>query len=342
MARPVTRTWYRIALARPGPAGASGAPGTPVLVAASGEHLGAAVAAAERHVPGGWPIAAELASSDQVPLGESVGKHPVVSLEWPGAGEGAPGGAGGAGGAGGERETQAAPSADIPAFRWPSGVLPQLGRAEGVRGVRRGYAIHEGGPVLAIEAQTDGEHLVDLFLGLIERLPAADNLEVRVLDHFEDTGRADVWLTARVNAKKILRFLDDYDVDLIHNGHVELSVYVRAHKATLRLTEHKTVVWIAEERALEAEVTGWLRELGVPRISPLVTVAAVPHFHYRLAKSRDRKKLSEELYRQRLRRVDSVDRRGASIDAGAGAGADGGPGDRDGERGERGERDTAG
>ncbi|HWO21781.1 MAG TPA: hypothetical protein VNO30_23590, partial [Kofleriaceae bacterium] len=80
MARPVTRTWYRIALAR---SAAAGSAGPPVLVAASGEHLGAAIAAAERHVPGAWPIAAELASSDQVPLGESVGKHPVVTLAWP-------------------------------------------------------------------------------------------------------------------------------------------------------------------------------------------------------------------------------------------------------------------
>ena len=31
--------------------------------------------------------------------------------------------------------------------------------------------------------------VIDLFLGMIERLPSADNLEVRVLDHFEDTGQ---------------------------------------------------------------------------------------------------------------------------------------------------------
>ena len=51
-----------------------------------------------------------------------------------------------------------------------------------------------------------------------------------------------------------------------------------------------------------------MRELGAPRVPSLVTVAGAPHFHYRPAKSRDRKKLGEELYRQRLRRVDSVAR----------------------------------
>lgn len=277
MTRAVTRTWYRLALARPGAA--------PVLVAASGEHLGAAVAAAERHVAGGRAVAAEVASADRVPLGESVGKHPVVTLG------------------------DAAPD-DVPAFDWPSGVLPQLGRTESLRGAAPGYAIHPDERLLVIEAQADREHLVDLFLGIVERLPAADNLEVRVLDHFEDAGRTDVWLTSRVNAKRILRFLDDFDVDLIDNGHLELSVYVRAHRATLRLTEHKTVVWLAEERALEAEVVAWLRELGVPRAAPLVTIAGAPHFHYRPARSRDRKKLGQELFRQRLRRVDSVEASG--------------------------------
>jgi len=41
-------------------------------------------------------------------------------------------------------------------------------------------------------------------------------------------------------------------------------------------------------------------------VSALVRVSDVPHFHHRGAKARDRKKLGEELYRQRLRRVDTL------------------------------------
>lgn len=272
MTDPHRRTWYRIALARSG--------ADPLLVAAQGEHLGAAIAAAEHHVPGAHAIAAAVAGADHVPLGESVGKQHVLTLDEP-FGDAAP------------------------AFRWPSGVLPQLGHTGEVRDAARAYTIHPDAALLVIEAQTDAAHLVDLFLGMVERLPAGDNLEVRVLDHFEDAGATDVWLTSRVNAKKILRFLDDYDTELIDNGHVELSVYLRAQRATLRLTEHKTVVWLADDRALEGEVTGWLRELAVPA-APLVGIAGVPHFHYRPVKSRDRKRLGEELYRQRLRRVDTV------------------------------------
>ena len=115
-----------------------------------------------------------------------------------------------------------------------------------------------------------------------------------------------MWLTSRVNVKKILRFLDDHDDELFGNGHLELSIYARAQKGTLRLTEHKTIVWLADGHALEAEVKGWLGELHVPHVPELTTVSRAPHFHYRPAKSRDRKKLGEELFRQRLRKVDSL------------------------------------
>lgn len=243
--------------------------------------MGQAIAEARDHLAGSWAVAVDNATPQEIPLGESVGKGKVIAL----------------GDAG-----------ELPTFRWPCGVLPALPAAGSFAGAGPGWVRRESGNLLVIEAQTDDEHLTDLFLGLIERLPAGDNLEVRVLDHFEDAGTSDVWLTSRVNAKKILRFLDDYDTELIGNGHVELSVYVREHKATLRLSEHKTVVWLAEGGALESEMVTWLRELGVPQVSSLVTVRDGAHFHYRAAKSRDRKKLSDELYKQRMRKVDTVKR----------------------------------
>jgi hypothetical protein len=270
VAKAVTRHWYRVALS-------SGR-----VVAASGEHMGQAIAEAVHSEAKSHAVAVEVATGGEIPLGESVGRGHVVHLP------------------------DAAPAA--PALNWPVGVLPSFAGAEKLLAARRGWVVRPRGELLVIEAQTDAEQLIDLFMGLIERLPAADNLEIRVLDHFEDAQATDVWLTSRVDARKILRFLDDHDAELFGNGHLELSIYVRKHKATLRLTEHKTVVWLAEDRALEAEIAGWLRELDVPPAPELVTVRDAPHFHFRPAKSRDRKKLGEELYRQRLRRVDSVKR----------------------------------
>ena len=241
--------------------------------------MGQAIAEAQAHVPGSWPIAVDHAPDNAIPLGESVGKGHVV-------------------------DAGPAP-ADLASFRWPTGVLPSLAGAAQLAGAGPGWTVRAQ-KLLAIEAQVAADQVGELFLSLIERLPAGDNLEVRVLDHFEDAASTDVWLTSRINAKKIIRFLDEHDAELFGNGHLELSIYVRQHKGTLRLTEHKTVVWLADGHALEAEVKGWLGELRVPQVSELVTVSRAPHYHYRPAKSRDRKKLSEELFRQRLRKVDSV------------------------------------
>ncbi len=270
MTKAVTRSWYRVALATPGD--------VRQLVLASGEHMGQAIAEAQREVAGSWPIAVDAATADEIPLGESVGKGHVVRI-----GDGLPA---------------------ISTFHWPAGVLPAL--AGGVATAHRGWIERADDALFVIEALTDHDHLTDLFLGIVERLPAADNLEVRVLDHFEHADTTDVWLTSRVNAKKILRFLDDHDEELLGNGHLELSVYLRAQKATLRLTEHKTVAWLADDRTLADDVARWLHELDVPHVDALPTVADGAHHHYRTAKSRDRKKLGDELYRQRLRKVDVV------------------------------------
>jgi hypothetical protein len=273
-----TRSWHRVALAVPS--------GGPQLVLASGEHPGRAIGEAEHAIAGSAAIAIDPATTAEIPLGESVGKGHVVRL----------------------------PVDVVPAlaqFRFPRGVLPAISGQGALAGAEAGWIEHPSDGLYVVEAQVDADHVVDTFLGLLERLPAADNLEVRVLDHygqgtFEQTGTTDVWLTSRTNAKKILRFLDDHDVELIDNGHVELSIYLRAQKATLRLTEHKTVVWLADDRAMATDVERWLRELAVPKQSSLATIESVPHVHYRTAKSLGRKKLGDELYRQRLRRVDTI------------------------------------
>jgi len=270
MAKAVTRSWFRVALAKPD--------GERIVVAAEGEHLGVAIAAAEQHLKGSSAIACD-SEVDPIPLGESVGKQHVVEL--------------------------ADASVDA-VYQWPRGVLPKLGAPSKVR---TGYTVHRDPKLLVVEAQTTADKVTDLFLGMLERLPSADNLEIRVLDHFESAAHTTVWLTSRVDGKRILSFLDDHDVDLIENGHVELSIYLRAKTATLRLTEHKTVVWLSDGDQLKGDVTRWMSELGVEPIAPsepFATVAAGPHVHYRAAKSRDRAKLEDYLYRQRLRRVDKV------------------------------------
>lgn len=321
----MSRAWYQLALA---PSEVSGGRGDIILVAAPGDHLGEAVAAAEKAHAKRAVVGARLCSAP--PLGESVGRSRNVVEQ--------------------KAEVPLSPAA----FRWPAGLLPELsvleeGRpggagAPGAAGVpeeapsgqarmgarggpRTGYVVFQeagrgaapqgqGGPGLhVIEAQVGGAALAETFLSWVERLPAADNLEVRLLHHFEDAGTTEVWLTPRVVVKQVLRFLDAQDKELIDNGFVELAIYLRKEQSTLRLTEHKTLEWTSYDPASIARSEKTLAELGIPKLEALVRAAEAPHFHLRPAGTKDRAGLTKLLGKLRMRVVDRLDKLGHSLPA---------------------------
>jgi hypothetical protein len=297
----MSRAWYQLALASSSSSSSSSSSpsssssSSPWLVEAPGHHLGEALALAEKAHPKATIMAARL--SPAAPLGDSVGKSPRV--------------------------VEQGPAAELVAvrFAWPRGVLPEMSALAQLGGAVAGYVAARQHELVTVEAQVEQAQLADVFLGLIERLPVADNVEVRVLHHFEDQvtteatteATTEVWLTPRTGVKQVLRFLDDQDRDLLESGYVELAVYLRKERSTLRLTEHKTVLWTSVDLASEARICQALSALGVPSRSKLTTVSSVPHFHTRPEGSRDRVGLIKLLQRQRMRLVDRLDRHGASL-----------------------------
>lgn len=265
--------WYRIALAD----------GDRVtLAAAAGEHLGAAIVAAagrvgrERRV---WPVAAAPLPAGEVPLGDSVGRGVVVG---------------------------GTPPAGLGQFEFPSGIVPALGERARVA-VAPGYARSVVGHTLVLEAVAAGDDVLERFYDVIEHLPAVDNVEVVVADHFEDAGR-EVWLTPRLrDVRRAVRFLDDFEDDLLKSGQVDVAIYLRAQRSTWKLTQHKTLVWLSEDAELTGKVEGWLTGAGLRAVDPLATVAAGPHFHYRGARSSARARLLKRMKSAGLARVDTQD-----------------------------------
>ena len=268
-----SRSWYRIALA--------GATPHPVVVVAPGAHLGEAIANAVKHAgKGAWAAAVAAAAADEVPLGEAFGKHDVVD--------------------------RGAASQDLAVgMRWPLGVVPSFSEAARAATIAPGFARKTRSGAVLIEAITDGPALDEVLLDLVERLPAADNVEVKVLDHHDAGGSTDVWLTPRMNVRKAITFLDEHDVELLHNGHVELSIYLRAQRSTLRLGEHKTIGWLSEDTELTERVIGWLRNAGLAERETIATLADVAHFHWRPAATQPRRRLLDHLKKEGLRQVDS-------------------------------------
>jgi hypothetical protein len=266
--------WWRIAF--------GSADGARVAVA-PGDHLGAAIGvAAVRLGKRGevWPLAAAPAAPGEVPLGESVGKGVVV-----------------------ERE---APPERFSSFRPPSGVVAALDAGPRAP-IATGFTERVADEALVLEAVAQGSDARERFLEVVERLPVVDNVEVQLADHYDNGTATDVWLTPRLrDTRRALRFLDDFDIELLRNGHVDVAVYVRAPRSTWRLTQHKSLVWMTVDQALHEKVRGWLDAAGLERRDPLETIADRPHHHYRAATSSPRLKLGMRLTRAGLRKVDSV------------------------------------
>lgn len=293
----MSRAWYQLAMASPDASSAIG------LVAAQGDHLGEAIAAAEKAHSRRIVVGARQISA--APLGESVGRsRHVVEEVFP-------------------AELAGLAALRTPGFRFPAGVVAELTALEGLWGKRPGpgYVVLREGALSIVEAQVPGEDLGEAFLSWIEKLPAADNLEIRLLHHFEERDTTDVWLTPRIGVKQVLRFLDAHDRELIDSGMVELAVYLREEGSTLHLSEHKTLVWTSTDESTVARTEKFLASLKVPRVDALVTIDRAPHFHTRPTGTKGREALAKYLLKQRMRLVDRLDRHGQSVGPPAAAAA---------------------
>jgi hypothetical protein len=271
----VSETWYRIAF--------DDGDGVRLAVA-PGDHLGAAIGVAAARLGRSrpvWPVAAAQAAAGEVPLGESVGKGVVV-------------------------ERIAPEALDVSRrFHFPSGVVAALGAGPRLA-LASGLAERTGQDALVLEAVAEGEGARERFLEVIERLPVVDNIEVQVADHYDHT-QTDVWLTPRLkDPRRALRFLDDFSVDLLDSGHVDVAAYVREPRSTWRLTQHKTLVWMTVDEGLYAKVRAWLERAGLQVRDDLPTIAASPHHHYRPASSSLRARLETRLGKAGLRKVDTL------------------------------------
>jgi len=271
----VSETWYRIAF--------DDGDGLRLAVA-PGDHLGAAIGVAAARLGRTrpvWPVAAAPAPPGEVPLGESVGKGVVVEREAPEGLEA------------------------VRRFRFPGGVVAALGGGPRVA-LNAGLAERTGEEALVLEAVAEGSDPRERFLEIIERLPVVDNIEVQLADHF-DGGTTDVWLTPRLkDPRRALRFLDDFGVELLDNGHADVAAYVRSPRSTWRLTQHKSLVWMTIDEALNSKVRSWLEGAGLHARDPLPTIAETPHHHYRPAASSARARLEQRLTKAGLRKVDTV------------------------------------
>ncbi len=262
--------WYDCVIAEPGKL-------TTRLVSTRGSHMGEAIARAEQKT--GHVMAVGFGAA---PIGESVGKALVDR----GAGPTLP--------------------ADAATLRWPRGFIPAWQPDTALRVPQLGYVLRSSGPTVVVEVTCASDSVHDLWLSLIEQMPGVDNVEIRLLPQFENSAYTDVWLTPRINGKKAIRFLDDHQADLSNNGLVEIAAYLRGSNSTMRLTEHKTIVWVSQTESTLADMQRWLTVAKVPKLGDLSDISVAPHWHYRVDKSSTRERMEKRLLAMRLKRVDRI------------------------------------
>ncbi len=201
-------------------------------------------------------------------------------------------------------------SADDPDFWFPVGVVPTPQDEE--RGgidpteIREGYAIEHNEDEHALHVVVDARRLWQVFTTVFRALPSRDGLEIRLLAHWEEQEKTQVWLAPPdFSDDVILSFIQENSPDLVDNGGVELAVYCRSEQCTLRLTEHKTLVFYADDAKYLGPIEEVVKNLGFAPREPLLSIVTrCGHYHYALPGTASRSELAARLNAAGLQVVD--------------------------------------
>ncbi len=208
------------------------------------------------------------------------------------------------------------------AFQFPAGIVPC---DCGVAGepdpgeIVETYVVKSQEAPFSVEVVVDRRRLVDTFYSLLEWLPSANALEVRIHGSWDNSRRTDIWLSPEWDSGKVIReYIEDRKVDLIMNGFVELGVNCREEEATLRLTDHKMISFYAQDMRYVDSCISKLEEMCfVPVESALMIQYGMHHFHYLPPDSHDRASLIAALEADQFDWVESLEDDDYCIDAAA-------------------------
>ncbi len=192
-------------------------------------------------------------------------------------------------------------------FRFPAGVVPSFHQRDGfdTDDIHEAYQRRQYDDTYSVTAVVDGRQVESFFFELIEGLPSADAIEIRVCGDYDDHGTDHVWLTPNFPRRDdLVAYLDERRNQLLRNGFVEVAVYARNERSTLRLTEHKTIDLLADDESWANEFECMIRNSGLHPAKALQSLEReYVHYHYRPRKSSSRDELESMLKRDGLRKV---------------------------------------
>ncbi|MFL5329651.1 MAG: hypothetical protein ACJ8C4_12130 [Gemmataceae bacterium] len=161
---------------------------------------------------------------------------------------------------------------------WPEAVMPAAGYAviadEGYR-TERYHNRQTGVSVPALVAAADRNHLLDLFLALLDPLGS-------VVDVYLESSHTNASATGRclrresIDVPVLASYLCDFEDCLLNDGCTAVTVAGLRSPVEVQLDEHKHLIVYAWERKIFARI---MKDFGLRRRDDLVLLFDVPHVH---------------------------------------------------------------
>lgn len=192
-------------------------------------------------------------------------------------------------------------------FIFPCGIVPaNIEGAFELKDIREGYFEEHSENLFSITVIIDGRNFYERIKNIFEILPSKDGLEINIKSHWNNRNKTEVWL-AGPNYKdaRILDFIIDNRTHLLDNGGIELAIYSRKEKTTLRITDHKLIRYYADDEKYINLFNSGVQRLGLSNLEKKRIISDdYHHYHYTPKDCFSPEKLKSMLESLGFKRVD--------------------------------------
>ncbi len=194
-------------------------------------------------------------------------------------------------------------------FVFPVGIVPAniKGPFE-LEEIKEGYFKENTEDQFSINVVIDGRNFHEKVIKIFNTLPSKDGFEIDIKNHWNNKDISEIWLAdPTFKNDKILSYIFNNQDGLINNGGIEIAIYCRKEKATLRITDHKIVNFYAGDMTLIDTFEENLQKLGLSKLKKKRMLSRkYHHYHYCPLESLSADSFKQQLESDNFKKVDEV------------------------------------
>ena len=185
------------------------------------------------------------------------------------------------------------------AFQIPYGVIPSCIEEDGdcASDITEGYTTYTGeNGLIRIELNVERSGLVSLYERLLCQCNNYKVFWYLLHDHWDEKDDAFLINESLNSPAKIMRHLQENELDSVLNGLVTLTSYRAEGDTNFNISDHKRIIITTYAPDVAAECRAVLTKLEYPEAEDLVSIDyRIHHWHYRHPNSRSREELIRHL-----------------------------------------------